>query len=312
MNSRVLAIIVCYNPDTQVLRGVLEALNDQACESLLVDNGSSNKQSIASLVDEFSNAKMLMEATNLGLGKAHNLGIEYAHKHNFSDVLLLDQDSVPLKGMLQSLLKAQQAKNTHALSAVGATYLNVDNGSESFFVKFGALKFKRQYCHQRDDDGCIEADFLISSGSLISLKALDAIGNMDEGLFIDHVDTEWFLRAKHKGFKAYGVCDAIMQHGLGEMTHRVEFAGRTRNVPQHKSFRYYYIFRNSVNLYLRGGISWLWRWNDIQRLAMIALMFTVFKGPRLANAGMMWRGFCHGVVGKQGSMKEALEKRSQD
>lgn len=311
MDSRVLAVIVCYNPDIQVLRGLLEALADQACQSLFVDNGSSDQQAISSLLDEFDNASVHLQATNMGLGKAHNIGIDYARKHSFSDVLLLDQDSVPLKGMLENLIKAKQAKSKQAVSAVGATYLNSDNGSESFFVKFGVLKFKRQYCHQRDDDGCIEADFLISSGSLISLDALDVIGNMDEGLFIDHVDTEWFLRAKHKGFKAYGVCDAVMQHGLGEATHRVKFAGRTRNVPQHKPFRYYYIFRNSVALYLRGGISWLWRWNDIQRLAMIAVMFSVFKGPRLANAAMMWRGFCDGVRGKQGPLSETVQEQSK-
>ena len=37
---------------------------------------------------------------------------------------------------------------------------------------------------------------LISSGCLIPLSAIDTIGEMDEELFIDHVDTDWFLRAK--------------------------------------------------------------------------------------------------------------------
>jgi len=309
MVSRVLAVVVCYNPDIHALRGVLNALANQQCESLVIDNNSSDQMALESLTAEFETVEIQLQSNNFGLGAAHNLGIQYARQNGYSDVLLLDQDSVPLKGMVASLLKAQVAKkNTNKgakgqkISALGATYLNADNGSESFFVKFGLLKFKRQYCGQRDDDGCIEADFLISSGSLISLDVFDEIGLMDEGLFIDHVDTEWFLRARNKGYSAYGVCEAVMQHGLGEATHRIALGGRTRNVPQHKPFRYYYIFRNSVNLYLRSGISWLWRWNDIQRLAMIAVMFGVFKGPRLANATMMWRGFWDGVRGRQGQL----------
>lgn len=308
MNTRVLAVVVCYEPNVDTLLGVLKALEQQPCDIALVDNGSSNQSEIVTALQEFASVQLSLHAANHGLGAAHNIGIQLAREQGYSDVLLLDQDSVPLPDMLMSLIAAQQiksaAKPVNGLSAVGATYLNADNGDASFFVKFGALKFKRQYCSQRDDDGCIEADFLISSGSLISLTTIDEIGLMDEGLFIDHVDTEWFLRAKNMGYQAFGVCEAKMQHGLGETTHRIKLGRRTRNVPQHKSFRYYYIFRNSINLYLRSDISWLWRWNDVQRLLMIAVMFGVFKRPRLQNAKMMLRGLYDGVRGKQGPLQD--------
>jgi rhamnosyltransferase len=140
---------------------------------------------------------------------------------------------------------------------------------------------------------------------LIALSAIDDIGLMDEGLFIDHVDTEWFLRAKSKGYQAFGVCGAVMQHGLGEQTHQVSLLtargrGRQRNVPQHKPFRYYYIFRNSILLYKRNYASGLWKWNDSQRLLMIAVMFGVFKAPRWKNLKMMYKGLIDGAKGVSG------------
>lgn len=309
MTQRVLAVVVTYNPQAEALAVVLRACAAQVDAVLVVDNASDNvadvERECASV--ESNNVQLLKQQQNLGLGAAHNVGINQARQNSFDYVLLLDQDSVPMSSMVQTLLQAHQRKSQLGqVSATGVVYLNADNGQESFFVRFGWLKFQRQYCADRDEDGCIEADFLISSGSLISLQAIAQVGDMDEQLFIDHVDTEWFLRARDKGLKAYGVCDAVMQHGLGETTHQINLrgtSGRQRNVPQHKPFRYYYIFRNSVLLYKRRYTSGIWKWNDLQRLGMIALMFGVLKSPRRANAKMMLHGFADGILGKTGKLR---------
>ena len=317
MKERVLAIVVTYSPDCQSLGLALNALEQQGCDTLIVDNGSSNLAEIERSIVGLSSTIVMPQEANLGLGAAHNIGIRHAQREGYDYLLILDQDSVPLDDMVANLVRAHKAKsecskqsNLQAhkpISAVGVTYLNADNGSQSFFVHFGWLKFIRRYCADRDGNDCIEADFLISSGSLFSVSAIDTIGLMDEGLFIDHVDTEWFLRAKHKGFKAYGVCNAVMQHGLGESTHKVPVGGRQRNVPQHKPFRYYYIFRNSVLLYKRGYSSWLWKWNDVQRLAIIAVMFGILTPPRWSNLRMMLKGIWHGLLGRQGQLASKSE-----
>lgn len=305
MSKRVLAIVVSYNPDLSVLSRALEALVTEDCKVLLVDNASTNSNEIKQLCNSLHGVAFKGLPENLGLGTAHNIGIHHARDNAFDYVLILDQDSIPMDGMVEQLLIAHQSKSRqHRVSAVGVTYLNADNGAESFFVQFGLLKFKRQYCGQRDDDACVPADFLISSGSLISCAALAEIGEMDETLFIDHIDTEWFLRARAKGYQAYGVCEARMQHGLGENTHRVSLGGRQRNVPQHKPFRYYYIFRNSVLLYRRAYMSKLWKWNDVQRLGMIGIMFGMLKSPRAKNLSMMVRGIRDGLRGVTGPMSD--------
>ncbi len=303
MSERILAIVVTFNPDCHTLELALKALEQQKCEVLVVDNGSDNLPQIELVVKALECVSLESLARNAGLGAAHNVGIGYAKARGYDYILIMDQDSVPLDSMVANLLIAHKIKSVKkTVSAVGVSYLNSDNGSESFFIRFGRRKFVRRYCRDKDDDGCIEADFLISSGSLLSIKAIDSIGEMDEGLFIDHVDTEWFLRAKAAGFTAYGVCEARMQHGLGETTHTVALGGRERNVPQHKPFRYYYIFRNSVLLYKRSYASSLWKWNDSQRLVMIAVMFGVFKAPRWRNLSMMLKGIWHGLCGKTGPL----------
>ncbi len=300
VKREVVAIVVAYNPELEALIKAVTALHQQGCKVVVVDNGSKNAADISESLAHANSTHLLTQQQNLGLGAAHNLGIEYARSLDADFVLIMDQDSLPLNGMVDELIAVHLAESKHAqVSAVGTTYLNSDNGSKSFFVRFGGLKFQRHYCS--DCTQSIEADFLISSGSLISLSAIEEIGLMDEALFIDHVDTEWFLRARSMGFKAFGSCRALMQHGLGENTHKVNIGGRQRNVPQHKPFRYYYIFRNSVLLYKRSYASTLWKWNDVQRLALIMIMFGLLKAPRRRNMSMMLKGIYHGLIGKQGA-----------
>jgi len=306
VKDRILAIVVCHNPKLTSLVGTLDALQGQVECIAVVDNASDNASALALKIQGLkrSDITLLTQTENYGLGAAHNVGIAYAKQLGYQYCLLLDQDSLPQAGMVQKLLHASNKKQQSALlSAVGVRYLNAHTGSDSFFLRFGKLKFQRHYCAECDLDGCVEADFLISSGCLVSLDAIDAIGDMDESLFIDHVDTEWFLRAKAKGFRAYGVCDAVMKHGLGEQTHRLNF-GRPRNVPQHKPFRYYYMFRNSIALYRRGYASGWWKWNDLQRLCQITVMFGLVKAPRWQNLRMMCRGIIDGCRGVNGKMEQ--------
>ena len=304
-SAKVVAIVVTYHPESIALSNLLESVRLQVAKVVVVDNGSTNIQEIEAVCAQ--QCELIKLEHNCGLGVAHNQGIAYARQQQASHVLILDQDSVPNQDMVQNQLQALavlQQENAK-VSAVGANYVGADSGHQSFFVRFGWLKFQRTYCEA--DNRSVKADFLISSGSLFPMSSLDEIGLMDEDLFIDHVDTEWFLRARDKGYQAYGVCHANMEHALGEKTHTIKLF-RTRNVPQHKPFRYYYIFRNSILLYKRAYVSWRWRWNDLQRLAMIMLMYSVFCPPRWHHFRMMMLGVAHGVTGKTGELPASTTK----
>ena len=306
------AIIVSFEPDIQLLLNNIRLINQQVTHTVLVDNGSSNQQALFENVQRsFISLSIIALSDNMGLGVAHNHGIARAKELGSEYVLLLDQDSQPESDMVEKLCLASRhlrssevENNRHAkpLAAVGPRYTG-EGREDSFFVNFGWFKFRRQYCAE-SNDGLIPADFLISSGSMIAIPVLEKIGYMDEGLFIDHVDTEWFLRAKQLGYQSYGVCDAMMFHGLGEKTRTVKLFGliRKRNVPQHKPFRYYYMFRNSVYLY-KKGYSALWMWNDFQRLCQIAIFYGVLYGPRRQNLSMMLQGVKDGFLGRQGKLK---------
>lgn len=296
------AVIVTHNPDLQTLERLLDATQCQVRGVILVDNASSNVRETCDLLSArgFIDDLVLLE-NNMGLAAAQNIGIERARKAGASHVLFLDQDSIPEPGMVARMLDAtmQIVDSGLNVGAVGARYKGVHADNESFFVQFGWFKFKRVFCSEKDEK-YVRADFLISSGTLIPVKVLDQVGPMDEQLFIDHIDTDWFLRANAMGLFSYGVCDAVMAHGLGEATYRIWF-GRWRFVPRHKPFRYYYIYRNSLLLYRRPHAPWKWIINDLLRLFFIACFFPLVPGPRLARARMMVRGLYDGLRGIGGA-----------
>ena len=292
-----------FNPDLSVLREQLSRTVPQVEQLVVVDNGSSESDSIGAVVEEFAKTHWFSLGENRGLGYAHNLGIRKALEGGAESVLILDQDTLPETDMVSVLYEALMSSSApdSNVAAVGARYVGAHNSHPSFFVQFRRFRFKKCFCEEGGIQRMIPADVLISSGALFSANALREIGTMDEGLFIDHVDTEWFLRAHHRGWRSYGVCDAVMRHSLGERTFRV-WLGRWRYLPIHKPFRYYYIYRNSVLLYRRSYPTIRWKQTDILRLLMMFVMFAVFAGDRLENLKMMCRGLVDGFRDRAGRL----------
>jgi rhamnosyltransferase len=308
-DAKVCAIIVSYRPDLEVLESVIMAIHGQVHRVVLVDNGSPEETvSCLRRLAADNRVHLFPCRLNLGVATGHNLGIEWARKNDCSHVLLLDQDSIADRDMVSALLAAHIRLTSQGVkvSAVGPRY-RAGLGHSSFFVRFGFLKFKRSYCTSQSVGQCIEADFLITSGSLIALPTIDVIGGMDDGLFIDHVDTEWYLRAKYKRYRAFGICDAVMSHTLGTETLQVWF-GRWRHVPRHNPLRHYYTFRNSMLLYKRDYAPRAWIVNDVVRLIFMFIFYTLRTAPRREHALMMIKGMVDGLKGRTGPYGPATDQ----
>jgi len=300
------AVIVTFNPSLEILRRLLGRLQGQVTGILIVDNNSRNRRDLEAVKAANRDIEVFYLPENLGIGYAHNVGIRRVRELKGSHVLILDQDSIPSQTMVAQLMQVASTivKDRETLGAVGARYVGTHAGNDSFFVQFGTLKFKRVFCaEERSRTRYVRADFLISSGTLFPISTLNKVGEMDEALFIDHVDTEWFLRANHYGYYSYGACDALMEHGLGDQTIKI-WLGGWRYVPRHRPFRYYYMFRNSILLYKRQYSPARWIWNDMLRLAFIFVVFGLCSGHRAEHIRMMWRGAIDGFHGVTGGSVE--------
>ena len=298
----VAAIIVTYNPDPLVLSEVLKATWPQVHAIVIVDNGSAINVSGWAASLEKVNIHVISLQENRGIAAAQNVGVHWAVQHGGNFVLLMDQDSIPEETMVNKLLvtyhclKSNQNKK---ISAIGPRFKDSKSGHLSKHVCFKGFGTGRVEC--TPGDHAVPADFLIASGSLIETSIFASVGYMEEGLFIDHVDTEWILRAKSKGFHAWGHCDAVMTHSLGENRVRL-WIGRWRDIPIHKPFRYYYVFRNSLLIRRRDYPCVEWKRIDMIRLGQLFLFMALFHPNRIQVLRMMFRGVLHGLKGIDGKM----------
>jgi rhamnosyltransferase len=296
--KKVIAVVVSYQPNFDQLLRLLNVISKHTEKVVVVDNNSAtNVCHWLTHAASLSNVHCLSLSENFGVAKAQNTGIAWAQEQGANYVLLFDQDSEPAPDMVSQLLSAMNKKQNEGYNtaAVGAKYSDIKGQHISPFVKLKGFRLHRIKCN---DNEIVAVDHLISSGCLISMDALAKIGAMEDQLFIDYVDTEWCLRAIHKGYCIFGVGSAHMQHSLGDGF--INLFGRT--VPIHSPLRYYYLIRNGIWLLRQPWISNSWRVMDIKRLFLIYIAYSLFNEPRFKNWKMMTLGIWHGLKGKIGKL----------
>jgi rhamnosyltransferase len=298
---RVFAVVVAYGLQGPELGPLLNTLTQQVQRVVLVVNPMADGANHVNLpAAHQSHVEVLQQTHNIGLAAAQNLGISKAKEQGADAVLFLDDDSLPNPNMVSQLVLAWQqllARGQVRVGALGSVYLQPEGGQWKGFVRIRWNGFKR--CTSTDPQSIVPADFLIASGTLVPISVFDQVGGMDEGLFIDHVDTEWCLRAASQGFELFGVCAAKMHHTLGTKRQKVWWFG-TRMVSHHSPLRYFYMFRNSMLIYRRAHIPFTWKYWDFFRNLRLLVFMALFSPPRASCVGMMLRGFKHGWQGRQG------------
>lgn len=293
----VVAVAVTYRPEEDAIGEVLQRAAAQVGALVVLDNDSPEVDGAhwSERVPMPTGVELQREQTNLGLGAAYNRAAAIARQRGARFVMLLDQDSLLEPGCVDALLRHADARAARGpLGAVGPTFVDGRSGERAPFVRFG---FPLNHKLHAPAGGDVDADFLISSGSLIPLTALETVGAFDEGLFIDSVDMEWCFRARAAGLQLAGVADARMLHTIGDELVRLP-GGGTMFV--HSPLRLYMMTRNRVALWRRPGTPRVWTAQDVPRMLFKLGRMTAFAAPRIRNATAMLRGARDGWRGRQG------------
>ena len=293
------AIVVTFNADASRLTNLLQRISTQVEKVVIVDNASQVSPSLVfQQLRDLGNHELIELPENSGVGVAQNVGLRKAIGDGAQFVIIFDHDSDPSDDLIQRLLDAHQQKTAegYQVAAVGPRFVDERNTDLSSFVKLQGYRLRKIGCPGQDS--VIEVDHLISSGSLICTDHLQQIGLMREDLFIDYVDIEWGLRAQSKGFRCFGVCNAVMTHSLGDdpITH----LGRIHT--SHSPLRQYYLFRNRVFLYKQRWIPLRWRIADGSRLLLRYAFYTTLIGSKFEHWKMMHRGISDGLQSRLGKI----------
>ncbi len=309
-NIGVTSITVTFNPDPLRLAAQLAALRDQVDLIVIVDNGSMpsvksilQRPEIVAHFSEPPQISFIVLEHNEGVARGFNIGIEAARGQGAKFVLLLDHDSVPAPNMVGKLVSGfEQAVGLNpaiSVAAVGPRIVDSRDAREYPFIRLGWLRNQQLRCVPNNEK-LIACDFLISSGALIAMSTFDKIGGFDDGLFIDSVDMEWCYRARARDLLLYGVCDARLDHQLGDQ--RRVILNRI-NLVVHSPTRTYYQTRNRILLYRRGYVPLKWKLKDVLRMVAKFVATMLFFAPRLTYLRMTLLAIRDGLANRGGRLR---------
>jgi len=292
-------IIVTYNPDKNILNASIEQLLKSRISIYIVDNWFSKdlREYLAWLADKHSDRiSLICLEKNYGIAKALNIGIDNAIKNKHKYAILLDQDSIPQDGLLEEMLDTALTLSMVDTQAIAIGPRLFDPRSNQFY-KFALLKWgmwKKVGCRVNGDK-LIKCEFINSSGSLIFLKFWNVVGPFREDFFIDHVETEWYMRVRYLGFKCYGLCsESYLIHHMGDDVCRYWFLG-WRYMPHRSPERHYTIVRNAIRISRSNHSPWYWAINAGFKVIFMLVYFSIFDADRKAQTEFILKGIFDGL-----------------
>ena len=281
------AVVVTYHPDPGLFDR-LKILSPQVHSTVIVDNGSSD-QTVQCLREIASSlgSHLILNSRNEGVARALNRGAGWAVAQGYSWMLMLDQDTTVSPTIVASLAEIfLRDPSSGNLAIIGSNY--TDKATGELKTEFGQA-------------GVVPAQEMVSvltSGSLLSLAAYQAVGPFRDDFFIDCVDHEYCLRARSRGFRVVMTSHAVMTHGIGHLT-RHRFLWKTVGTSNHEPARQYFMSRNTWILareYLINEPRWifgyLWAW--VKSIVVICL----FERSRFKKLKNITYGCIDGLLGR--------------
>lgn len=300
IEKKILSIIVTHNPELAKLKKLIQQLEEKPYSFIIIDNNSKNIHEIEKITNSIY---FIKNEYNQGLAAAQNLGIFFAKKEGFDYIFLLDQDSLFIGDTLHQLYSEMIHLRKHFDKVAVLGPLHAPEGKEENFfphIIINRTGAPKKIIPQRNTKPA-QVSSIISSGSLIPTEVFDTIGLLREDLFIDLIDTEWCLRATHKGYKVYSSTCAILAHDIGKKT--ISFFGFC--IPLHTPDRRYYKAKNSIILFSIKHIPKLLAVRILFSCAVHHAYFLLNEGQKLEYLRQGARGIIDGIkaLSKNGKIK---------
>ncbi len=290
------AVVVAYRSVAD-LEPILTTLQRSVARVMLVDNCESGNATLAETSIRLG-VGYLHAANRGGLAGAYNRALSVLRQQvpALEQLVFLDQDSDPtaLRALLNDV-DTVQALADQGTAAVSPTYRDRATGMRGKYLRLGrwSLRF-----HPREFTGLRPVAFLINSMSVWRLAALQRIGPFNEALGIDHVDTEYCLRARREGYSLFVNGSFEFAHSIGQRR-KYRFLGMQLQAGGHLPDRRFLIGRNTVWLARR----WWWREPAfaalcIARVAYEAIGILIAEDQVAAKLKALARGSVKGLFGR--------------
>ena len=224
MEQSIIAVVVVYHPDTNLLIQNIEAFVDEV-DKLVIWLNSPIDKSLFLGKKYWNKIDFANNGNNTGISKALNYVYHQAEKLGFNYLLTMDQDSIWID--FEKFREFVFKKNREKPWIIGP-----------------GIVYSREGVKEVDRNSFLKDDWAITSGMLIPVDILKEIGGYNEFFKVDGIDIDVCLRAKRRGFFTCQSFSGILIQRFGETKRKCGFIIREYNAQ-----RLYCIVKSHVILY---------------------------------------------------------------
>jgi len=285
--KKIYSVLVAYNPQGNELALAVERLKVQT-DMVIVCNNSDYDVKF-----DDKRVKVFNFRDNLGIARAQSIGMKWAFENGADFILQMDQDSIPDEQLVDNLFKCHEELTSrgYKIGLIGSQDFDKDTKE----LNKARLK-KGKYI---EDTNYVSLEQTLSSGSLISKKIYELVGDMDDSLFIDAVDSEYCWRIRNNGFLVIKNNDALLAHKLGVGKKKI-LGFLYVGIPS--PIRHYYQVRNTLLLSRRAYVPSYWKYSGLVKIIFKLLVypFTLDRGYERFN--YIIKGIRDGILNKSGKI----------
>lgn len=291
------ALVVLFRPLAEQVDHLLR-LRAQTPHVLAVDNSMRADPELAATLAAHAIAYW-HNGNHGGIAGAYNAGLTRLFAEGLNAVALFDQDSVVSEDYFP-LMHESSGRFGVKPFVIGPQIF--DANARRFMPQIVSNGFTWRRLSFEGCHGPQRCSFLLSSGSVISRGAYEKLGAFAEAFFIDHVDTDYAMRALQLGVPFYIEPRLVLTHRIGHR--RVHRLGSLRVTSMnHPAERRYYMARNGMFLCRQYVLSFpVAIAPNVVTLMQIAQVL-LFEGGKLAKLAAIGCGLIDGLYGRLGPIE---------
>lgn len=204
MNVKVFVIVVAYKGMRWYER-CFESLrqSSQSVQTVVVDNAS-NDGTVDYIRKNYPEIHLIESESNLGFGRANNLGMRYALDHNCDYVFLLNQDTWVEPDAIELLVKCHLSHKEYGI--ISPMHMSDDGKQLNFLLDDGNRNYKLLsdlYCGMVKD--VYPITYVNAAAWLLPRITLEKIGGFCPIIFHYGEDDDYLNRVRFHQFKI-GLC----------------------------------------------------------------------------------------------------------
>lgn len=205
MKKKIAVVIVTFNGENWIKKNLSSLLNSNyPIDIIIVDNASTDET--INIIKEFSAIELIQNKSNLGFGKANNIGIDTAIKKGADAIFLLNQDTWIFENTIANLAEVLfENSNLGIVSPMhySADETTLDENFNTYFNRFNK---------QEDSESLRSVPFINAAAWLVSKECFTKTGYFDPIFSHYGEDRNYCERVKFHGFKIGVVKNAAICH----------------------------------------------------------------------------------------------------